>query len=169
VARKFPLRFSLARLLLILTAAIVLFGYAQARRISMRSEVAALENEGAIVTRLPPGEFESPRGLSDGWVDKLWQRQPTDGELYVKELSPSKFRVGGEYLNRHQLIERLLALEVRVRALGAEGIRVCADGVPPYTPSNWAYELDPLTDARILACKLGDSTYEYIPGMKYDE
>src|SRR5688572_17889764 len=82
VAKRFPNRFSLARLLLVLTAVIVLFGYAQARRISMRSEVAALETEGALVTRRPPGVFISQQGLSDQWIDKLWQRRPTHADLY---------------------------------------------------------------------------------------
>jgi hypothetical protein len=169
VANRFPIRFSLARLLIILTAIILLFGYTQARRHSMRREAAALEREGVTVSRLPPGEFSAPQGLPNDLIDKVWQRRPTHANLYVMELTPDKFRVGDDSVNRQQLFDRLLLLDSRVRALGAQNVNICADGAPPYTPSNWVHELNPMTEARILACKQGDRTYDYIPGITYDE
>jgi hypothetical protein len=166
---RFPVRFSLARLLIILTAIILLFAFTQARRHSMRSEVAELERHGVTVSRLLPGEFTAPQGLPTGWVDIVWQRRPTHANLHVKELSPDKFRVGDATVNRRQLFERLLLLEVRVRALGAQNVSVCASGAPPYTPSNWVHEFAPMTKARVLYCELDDRTYNYIPGLVYDE
>ncbi len=163
---KFPrLRISLARFLLLITAVVLVVGYSQARRQSIRRAADALARDGVTVAHRPAGAFTTPVGVPNAWHDRLWQRRPNEAAVYVNELTADKFQVGQAILDRVKLLDRLLFFEQRARAIGAQTVAFCADGQPPYAPSDWVFELNPKTEARILACKLGNSTYETIPGI----
>lgn len=159
------IRFSLARLLLLVTAIVLVIGFCEARRRSIVREARSLAAEGVAVAHRPAGVVAVPVGIPDDWVDRVWQRRPNEASLHVTELTPDKFRVGDAILSRRELLTRLLSLEERARALGARNVDICADGTTPYTPSNWAAELNAMTDARVLACNKGDRTYDHIPGL----
>jgi hypothetical protein len=163
--KRLRIRFSLARFLLLVTAVVLLVGYSQTRRRSIRRKADGLARAGVTVAHRPQGAFTTPAGIPSQWHDRLWQRRPNEASIYVLELNANKFRVGDAAVNRAQLLDHLLSLEQRARDLGAETVAFCADGKPPYAPSDWVFELDLKTEARILACKLGNSTYDAIPGI----
>lgn len=159
------LRFSLTAMMLVITAIVLLVAITQSRRRTMRQSVAELKDAGVDVFYRPPPLITAPVGLSDGWVDKIWQRRPTGATLRVVETTSDRFRVGSLALNRQELLPHLLALESRARELGADEIQVSADGAPPYTPSNWVNELAAKSSMTIYYCEKGDSTYHHVPGL----
>jgi len=159
------LRFSLTRMLLVTAAIALLVGLTQARRRSMRQSADDLSAAGVEVFYRPPPLITAPVGLSDDWIDKIWQRCPTGATLRVVEITSDRFRVGSLALNRQELLPHLLALESRARELGPNEIQVSADGAPPYTPSNWVNELAAQSSMTIYYCEKGDSTYHHVPGL----
>lgn len=159
------LRFSLTGMLLVTAAIALLVGLTQARRRSMRQSADDLSAAGVEIFYRPPPLISAPVGLTNDWIDKIWQRCPTGATLRVVEITSDRFRVGSLALNRRELLPHLLALESRARELGSNEIQVGADGAPPYTPSNWVNELAAQSSMTIFYCEKGDSTYHHVPGL----
>ena len=156
-------RFNLRTLFVLATVAIVFFGYSQWRRQYIRRQMVELGRNGVGICYRPPPMFTAQLGvLPDDLRDKIWQRAPTNGDIMVLELSPDKFRIGSTDYDRPELYARLLELEKQVRGIGATEIHVVADGKVPYAPSDWVKEFQTMTTMRLLFCKNGNSTYEYV-------
>ncbi|MEX2317725.1 MAG: hypothetical protein WD669_11275 [Pirellulales bacterium] len=109
-------RFSLAALLLTVTAACFFLGYARWRREWMLKEINALRTEGVIVD------------VKNDWIDRLWLRTGQYAWVHIVEVSPEKRQLGSkvyEFRNGDGS-EPYQSLEQRCYALGVKDVVLTA-------------------------------------------
>jgi hypothetical protein len=103
-------RFSLKRLLAVVTVAAVLLAVGPIHRQKIRRQVEAFKADGVQLE------------LSDTWQDFFWQQVPQDAVLIVEPLALDKWRIGSKQYAHKDCEREITALTNRLRDFGVNDI-----------------------------------------------
>jgi hypothetical protein len=136
------LRFILRVVLVGVTLFALFVGLSQWRNRYIRGEAESLAKSGCeVFTRVDASDpLEVPGvGLSEGWIDGIWQRRPNRGNIMATDLGNDSLRLGQELVSRDEFEMKLLSLQRRLEFLGVERIFVLIDGQAPLLPARVAH------------------------------
>jgi hypothetical protein len=137
-------------------------GLTQWRNRRIRGEVDSLANSGCeIYTRISETDaLEIPGiGLSEEWIDGIWQRRPNRGNIKATDLGNGSLRLGQDVLSREEFETKILSLQQRLVSLGAKRIFVLIDGQTPYDPPAWLADFKQRSEMIVYFGDTGTSTY----------
>lgn len=155
-------RFTLRAVLICVTLCALVLGLAQWRNRFIRNEVDSLANSGCnIYTRISATDaLEVPGiGLSEEWIDRLWQRRPNRGNITATDLGDGTLRLGQDTVGRDEFKEIVLSLQERLTSLGVERIFLQIDGQAPYHLPAWLEDFKRRSEMIVLFGDSGTSTY----------
>ena len=155
-------RFTLRVVLIGVTLFALFVGLTQWRNRYIRGEVESLARSGCeVFTRVDASDaLEVPGvGLSEGWIDGIWQRGPNRGNIMATDLGNDSLRLGQELVSRDEFEMKLLSQQRRLESLGVERIFVLIDGQAPYSPPAWIMDFRRRSDMIIYWGDTGSHTY----------
>lgn len=155
-------RFTLRVVLIGVTLFALLLGLTQWRNHYIHCEVNSLTDSGCnIYTRISATDaLEVPSiGLSEEWIDRLWQRRANRGNITATDLGDGTLRMGQDVVGRDEFEAKVLTLQERLISLGAERIFLQIDGQAPYHLPAWIEDFKQRSKMIVLFGDSGTSTY----------